>query len=789
MQIASTEKSEVDDEGDIAEADSMAGLALSPGQMKQFFELAPFAVAMFDREMKYLAHSKRWAQAYGFGDKSLVGQSQYDLLPNMSDEWRNRYDKCLSGTEFDTQESKYVGADGKVVWVKWQMSPWKQENGDIGGVILFSIFVNQAKTKERELEKNQKFLRTVLDNVQDGIVVCDADGKLVLYNTETLHLFGIPDSSIPFEQWNEYYNLCDPKDLIPIGHEQSPLIRILNGEKILGEELAVVSKSGTTKIVVVRGQPMFDSENNKLGAVLSMNDITDRKRMDRALRRSEAQFRGAFQTSPQGMALISPTGNWLTANKALCDVLGYDEKELLGQGIEKLTHPDDLGSEIEDGGKMLAGEETTIQFEKRYLHKSGSTIWALVSITLVRDENNEPIQFVLQMLDLTKRKEVEQQLLQSQKLEAVGQLTGGLAHDFNNLLAVNLISLQLLERSHQDDEKSLKRIRAALNATERGAELTRRLLAFSRKQNLEERVIDVNGLINNTEDLLSRTLGGEIKFETHTENKLWQVKTDENQLESALLNLAINARDAMPNGGDLTIETQNVELNEDYAGTHTEVKAGRYVLIAVTDTGTGIPKDVIEKVFQPFFTTKDIGQGTGLGLSMVYGFVKQSEGHIEVYSETGIGTSIKLYLPATDVDVSDGSIAALQISEDAIGGDETILVTEDDPNVRESVKLLFESLGYTVVTAEDAATAIRVLETDAEFDLLFSDIVMPGGMNGVDLVDKARDIRPNLKVLLTSGFAEAAIAKSAKPLLSTEIIGKPYRREDLAIKVRGVLDG
>lgn len=532
----------------------------------------------------------------------------------------------------------------------------------------------------------------------------------------------------------------------------------------------------------------YDKAGDIDSCLAILTDVTDRKRMERALRNSEAQFREAFQTSPQGMALVTVAGKWLTANKALCDIFGYEEKELLSKGLENLTHPEDLDTEIENIRQMLAGEETSFQFEKRYLHKNGSTIWALVSITLVRDEKNKPLQFVFQMLDLTKRKEVEEQLLQSQKLEAVGQLTGGLAHDFNNLLAVNLISLQLLERSHQDDEKSLKRIRAALNATERGAELTRRLLAFSRKQNLEEKVININALIKNTRTLLGRTLGGAIKFETHTKKNLWKVETDENQLESALLNLCINARDAMPNGGDLTIETQNVDLNDDYAGTHTEVKAGRYVMIAVTDTGTGIPKDVVDKVFQPFFTTKDVGQGTGLGLSMVYGFVKQSKGHIEIYSEVGIGTSIKLYLPVTDVDVSDDLVVAPQDYEDVIGGDETILLTEDDRDVRDSVKSLFESLGYRVVTAEDAAAAIAILEADTELDLLFSDIVMPGGMNGVELADNAREIRPGLKVLLTTGFAEAAIAKRTKPEMSTEIIGKPYRREDLARKVRGVLD-
>ena len=887
------------------------GLALKPSQVLQFVQAAPFAFAVFDRDMVYHAHSERWVEDYNLDGTTLIGRSQYEVFPNMSGEWRDRYNKCLTGHVYESQESTFTKPSGQVEWIKWHMSPWTGKNGAIGGLILFTEFITQQKLKAKELQKNQQFLTAVLDSVQDGIVACDANGKLTLFNSATRALHGLPEQPIPAERWADHYNLYHPDGKRRLATEDIPLFRALKGEKVQGAEIVIAPTGREPRRIISRGQALRDGAGKVIGAGTSMNDITeqskeeeelrgrelqfqklynetpvmlhsvnvdgelvrvsdywlktlgytreevigrrfldllpedsqqylqdyafpefvetglienvefklckkdgteidvqfsatalrdetgdivnsltvmsdvtDRKRMERALRRSESQFRGAFQTSPQGMALVSPSGTWLTANTALCEIFGFEEKELLGQGIQKLTHPEDIGTETENIRQMLAGEKTTAQFEKRYLHKNGSTIWALVSITLVRDENSEPFQFVFQMLDLTKRKDVEQQLLQSQKLEAVGQLTGGLAHDFNNILAVNMISLQLLERAHQEDEKSLERIRAALDATERGAELTRRLLAFSRKQNLEEKVIDVNHLIENTRALLSRTLGAAIKLETHAENNIRNVKTDENQLESALLNLAINARDAMPDGGDLTIETKNVDLDDDYVGRRSEVSAGRYVLVAVTDTGAGIPKDILDKVFQPFFTTKEVGRGTGLGLSMVYGFVKQSKGHIEVYSEVGIGTSIKMYLPACDVEADDNHSEARSDRDELQGGSETILVTEDDESVRGTVCSLLESFGYIVIQAGDAASAISILDSDDHLDLLFSDIVMPGGMNGVELADKARELRPGLRVLLTTGFAEAAIAAGT----SFEIVGKPYRSEDLARKIRAILD-
>ena len=389
--------------------------------------------------------------------------------------------------------------------------------------------------------------------------------------------------------------------------------------------------------------------------------------------------------------------------------------------------------------------------------------------------------------DVTERKQAEAQLRQAQKMEAVGQLTGGIAHDFNNLLTVILGNLQLLERNVESDEKLYKRVRTASDAVLRGAELTKRLLAFSRRQALDSRSVALNDLVRGMDNLLRRTLGEAIEIKTIIDKDLWPAHVDPGQLENTLLNLAINARDAMPEGGKLTIETANVTLDEAYAAQHSYVSPGDYVMLAVTDTGVGMPEEVLDHVFEPFFTTKEVGLGSGLGLSMVYGFVKQSAGHVNIYSEEDHGTSVKIYLPKSDSEagVSKDKVAG---DDEVPTGDETVLVVEDDAGVRETAVLLLEELGYRVIETEDGPTALAALDEHPDVDLLFTDVVMPGGMSGAELARKVLDLRPDIKVLYVSGYTENAIAHGGVLDEGVELLGKPYLKKDMARKVRRVLD-
>ena len=398
---------------------------------------------------------------------------------------------------------------------------------------------------------------------------------------------------------------------------------------------------------------------------------------------------------------------------------------------------------------------------------------------------------------IDERERVEEVLRQAQKMEAIGQLTGGVAHDFNNLLQIILGALERLRRRHKPGDASDAAISdfqrmtdAALQAGQRAAQLTQRMLAFSRRQPLAAKPIDVNRLVGGMSDMLGRTLGETVQLQTVLAGGLWRSFTDENQLENALLNLAVNARDAMPNGGKLTIETANTYLDDAYVTQEADdVSPGQYVMIAVSDTGTGMARDVMNKVFEPFFTTKEVGLGTGLGLSQVYGFVKQSGGHVKIYSEPGEGTTIKLYLPR--LLAADDSAARVPEARGTptSSGNETILVVEDQEDVRNwAVDTLIE-LGYRVLQAADGPTALAALAGDPSIALLFTDVGLPGGMNGRQLADTARQRHPKLRVLFTTGYARNAIVHHGRLDPGVELLGKPYSATDLAVKLRELLRG
>jgi signal transduction histidine kinase len=395
-------------------------------------------------------------------------------------------------------------------------------------------------------------------------------------------------------------------------------------------------------------------------------------------------------------------------------------------------------------------------------------------------------------MQIEQREKVEEALRQAQKMEAIGQLTGGVAHDFNNLLQVILGNLErLAPRLHGTgaDGELRRLIDAASRAAARAGTLTQRLLAFSRRQPLMPTTLDVNRLVVGMSELISRTLGEAIRTETQLFSNVWQVSADENQLESALLNLAVNARDAMPSGGLLTIETRNVTLDEAYARSQHGVQPGDYVQIAVTDTGSGMTKDVLERAFDPFFTTKGIGQGTGLGLSQVYGFVRQSGGHVLIYSEPGRGTTVKLYLPRqAAVPKPESKPTPTRTPAPRGRSSETILVVEDEPEVRLLARDTLRGLGYGVREADDGRAALDIIEREPRLRLLLTDIGLPGGLDGRELADQARRRRPHLKVLFTTGYGRDATIHRATPETEADLLRKPFNAADLARKVRALLD-
>jgi signal transduction histidine kinase len=416
----------------------------------------------------------------------------------------------------------------------------------------------------------------------------------------------------------------------------------------------------------------------------------------------------------------------------------------------------------------------------RYTRQSVATISGARDQLLIT--NQELVEQIAQ------REQVEDQLRQSQKMESLGQLTGGIAHDFNNMLGVIMGAHDLISRRIKKGDFGIQRfLDAAVNATERAAILTQRLLAFARQQPLEPQPLDANKMIVNMSDLLQSTLGENIQIETVRAAGLWAVHADAQQLESAILNIAINARDAMPNGGKLTIETANSYLDEAYCRQNPEIEPGQFVLVAISDTGTGMPPEVVARVFDPFFTTKPTGKGTGLGLSQVYGFVKQSKGHIKIYSEANAGTTVKIYLPRFTGAARD--IKAVAAAPMRTGNrNETILVVEDDPLMCKLACDALDELGYAVLQASNAAAALAILDQEPNIKLLFTDVVMPD-VDGKKLAEEALRRRPNLKVLFTTGYTANAVVHGGVLDPGVQFIGKPFTLDQLAAKVRSVLDG
>ena len=488
------------------------------------------------------------------------------------------------------------------------------------------------------------------------------------------------------------------------------------------------------------------------------------------------------------LVIVDRNGVWRTVNPAWTRTFGWSEAELLNRTSEWLEHPDDGGLTRMDVGHLIQGN-LTVRFESRFRHKDGSYRW--LSWTGVPDQDRifAVARDVTAEKAATERlKATEEALRQSQKMEAVGQLTGGIAHDFNNLLTGIVGSLDLLQiRLNQGrTDNAARYIEAAMISANRAAALTHRLLAFARRQPLIPKGVDVNQLIVSLEDLLRRTIGETIDLKIVAADDLWCTLCDPNQLESALLNLAINARDAMPEGGKLTISTADARLDDATADTPA-LPPGDYICIAVTDTGTGMSAEVAARAFDPFFTTKPIGQGTGLGLSMIYGFARQSNGHATIDSRLGEGTSIRLYLPRYQGGVAAPHRSAARASEHAASG-ETVLVVEDEPIVRGVILEMLQDQGFRTLEAVDGPSGLRLLRSRARIDLLVTDVGLPG-LTGRQLADQARETRPGLKILFMTGYAESAARSQGFLQPGMEMITKPFELDNLLRKIRSMVSG
>lgn len=635
------------------------------------------------------------------------------------------------------------------------------------------------------IRTRQALLEHTVQSISDAVLVIDAEGKIVIANDAAKRLLGV-DLSIETQLTPFRYFLSDGVTRAPA--ESSPLTRALHGEDIDDMEFVVEARAtGVRENVAATARPLRDEAGALCGAVAVVRNVTGQTRAYQALIDSEQMAQSivdsaldAFVQTDESCVIL----DWSPHAEAL---MGWTRTEAIGVGVEELVFPEPQRAVHRQWVDRFLSEASTDatggRYETALLHKDGHEFFAEVSLTALRRGDRYIINAFVR--DITGERAAAEQLFQAQKMESVGQLTGGIAHDFNNMLTVITGTIEILAEGVQDDPALAGIVKMIDDAANRAAQLTANLLAFARKQPLQPLETDVNLLVEEVVQLLLPTLGRQIEIETVFAEQGWPALVDRSQLSSALVNLAINARDAMPDGGRLVLRTNNVRFDEHEAAA-SGLCHGDYVVIEVTDTGAGIPVAIRDRIFEPFFSTKQFGTGSGLGLSMVFGFAKQSGGNIVVLGEEGKGATFRIYLPKAN---SGPSAPVAVVGEEELrGGAETILCVEDDDFVRDLVTVRLRSLGYTVISAPNGAAALDLVNAGTAFDLLFTDIVMPGNMNGRQLAEKVAGLRQPLRVLYTSGNTFGVLSSDGGLGEGVLLLTKPYRKADLARMVRLGLD-
>jgi PAS domain S-box-containing protein len=681
------------------------------------------------------------------------------------------------------EEGQRLRKDGSLFWAVVTLTSLQDAAGEHVGFANVTRDITERKEAEMTLRASEERFRLLVEGVKDyAIFMLDPVGNVLTWNSGAENIIGYKAQEAMGKNQAMYY----PPEDITEGKPQRELDQAaVNGR--LDEEGWRVRKNGDRFWSNGVLTALYDDQGNVRGFAKVTRDLTERRRNEEALRTTEERLRFLVEgVKDYAIFMLDPAGNVLTWNSGAENIIGYNAKEAIGKNQAMYYPPEDIAEGKPQRELDQAATNGTLDEEGWRVRKNGDRFWSNGVLTALYDDQGKVRGFAKVTRDLSERRGLEEQLQQSQKMEAFGQLAGGVAHDFNNLLTVILgFSDLLIAQLPQEDAKrsSLEQIR---RAGERAATLTRQLLAFSRRQILEPKVLDLSAVVNETEKMLRRLIGEDVQLAAVLAPTLNPVKVDPGQIEQVIMNLIVNARDAMRQGGKITIETQNVELHEGYAQTHFEVKPGLYVLLAISDTGSGMTPEIKARIFEPFFTTKGVGKGTGLGLPVVQGIVKQSGGNIEVYSEIGIGTTFKIYLPA----VQERPILHSRPgpSKPAIGT-ETILVVEDEDAVRELTALILQGSGYTVLRASSGNDALRQMETRTEkIDLLLTDVVMPE-MSGSKLAEALRLSYPGLKMLFLSGYMDDAVFRHG--ILQDEVafLQKPFTPGSLTRKVRAVLDG
>lgn len=757
-----------------------AEIQRSTDLLRAIAEWTPDAVFVKDKDGRYLLFNPAAAKFVGRRVEEVIGRDDTELFdPEGARLVMDRDRAVMASGEIDTGEEVLTAAGVTRTFLATK-APYRDKQGNIIGVIGISRDITQRKQAEAERDYLLARMRLQFERMPLGGLLTDADFRIIDWNSAAERIFGYSKDEVlgmgpPFEK-------IVPQVWWP--QESAILQRIRCGDMAANSVNENVTKDGRVIICEWNNTPLLDAAGQFMGMFSIAQDITDRRDAERALQLRDR----AIQAVTQGILISDPAqaGNPIIyVSPSFEKLTGYSPSEVIGRNCRFLQGP---GTDPETVARVRRAieEGQPCKVEILNYRKDGTSFWNELSISPVTDDQGRLTHFVGSQADVTSRRKLEEQLRQVQKMEAVGRLAGGVAHDFNNLLTIINGYSELMLDSLEAADPLVDYVEQIRRAGDRAADMTRQLLAFSRKQMQQPVVLDINTLIRDTEKMLNRLIGADIELVLDLKADLWKINADKGQMEQIIMNLILNARDAMPSGGSLVVTTNNIELDESYASMHSEAHVGKYVLLAVCDTGCGMDKETLARVFEPFFTTKEADKGTGLGLATVYGIVKQCNGHIDVYSEPGLGTTFKIYLPVNGADES--AAHQPQVVTEARRGSEVILLVEDEAGVRSLAAQILISNGYHVLEAGNGQEALDAIEQSTqEIQLIITDVVMPG-MGGRQLVERIRNRLPDAKVLFMSGYTEDAIVRHGILSSEAEFLQKPFTAAALKTKVREILD-
>jgi PAS domain S-box-containing protein len=758
--------------------------AASVSSAAPWLEVAEVILVGIGADHRVTAINRKGCEVLGLPESEIIGRDWFASFVPERDRERTSagFDALITGdlAEAESFENTIASASGEERLIAWHNAFLRAPDGAVIGTVSSGEDVTDRHRAEQSQREFEHRVRVVLEGVHDAIVLIDPESlSMVEFNDRACRLLGYTR--------NEFRHLT----LADIEVAETPDVTVDHVDAVKRSGVDVFetvhrAKDGSLRNVEVKVRAVALQGRQLLQSM--WRDVTETRQAEDALRDSEERFRAIFEQAAVGVAQIDTiTGRFLRVNQKYCQIVGLDSDAMMAQTFMAITQPDDLRDDLANMQRLVRGECRDFSMEKRHIRPDGSFVWVNLTVSPMWQPGEEPRTHIAVIVDITPRKTLEDEFRQAQKLEAVGRLAGGIAHDFNNILQAVVMQVELAKRHVDVDDSGHELLTGIADGAARAADLTRQLLAFSRRQMLRPRDVDLNRLIPDALKMVRRLIGEYIDIAFSPDSDLPQVSVDPVQMEQVMMNLCINARDAMPDGGEISIATMRTTVDPNRARALELRRPGLHVAVVVADSGTGIDRDTRERIFEPFFTTKKLGEGTGLGLSTVYGIVRQHGGAIEVSSETGCGATFTIYLAAVE-----GAVAATEPDRDewvAVGGHETVLLAEDEPAVRELVQEMLEDAGYTIVVAKDGQQAVEIFEVDPDaVDLALLDVVMPR-LGGKQAYARMAAVRKDLPVVFASGYSGDVVHTRFQIGSGHRLIQKPFTGRELLRVVREVLDG